>query len=67
MIRLTRARITLQRLLAGKPIPAPNVVKQRTVIGYQRRYRLRTLVETGTYTGEMVQAMHGSRRPDHLH
>jgi hypothetical protein len=26
---------------------------------YQRRYRLRTFVETGTYTGEMVEAMSG--------
>ena len=59
LIRLTRARITLQWWLRGKPVPAPNVVKQRTVIGYQKRYRLRTFVETGTYTGEMVQAMSG--------
>jgi hypothetical protein len=59
MIRFTRARITLQWWLAGKPIPAPNVVKQRTVIGYQKRYRLRTFIETGTYTGEMVQALSG--------
>jgi hypothetical protein len=59
LIRLTRARITLQWWLAGKPVPAPNVVKQRTVVGYQKRYRLSTFIETGTYTGEMVQAMIG--------
>jgi hypothetical protein len=59
LVRVTRARITLQWWLAGKPVPAPNVVKQRTVIRYQTRYRLRTFVETGTYTGEMVQAMSG--------
>ena len=59
MIRLTRARITLQWWLAGKPVPPPNVVKQRTVIRYQARYGLRTFVETGTYTGEMVHAMSG--------
>ena len=57
LIGLTRARITLQWQLAGKPLPAPHVVKQRTVIGYQRRYGLRTFVETGTYTGEMIEAM----------
>jgi len=57
LVRLTRARITLQWRLAGKPVPAPNVVKQRTVIGYLRRHHLRTFVETGTYTGEMVEAM----------
>lgn len=59
VIRFTRARITLQWWLAGKPVPAPHVVKQRTVIGYQTRYRLRTFIETGTFTGEMVQAMSG--------
>jgi hypothetical protein len=57
LIGLTRARIAMQWWLAGKPVPAPHVVKQRIVLGYQRRYRLRTFVETGTYTGEMVQAM----------
>lgn len=59
LIRLTRARITMQWWLAGKPVPPPNVVKQRTVICYQTRYGLRTFVETGTYTGEMVQALSG--------
>ncbi len=57
LVRLTRARITFQWWLAGKPLPSPNVVKQRTLIGYQKRYGLQTLVETGTYTGEMVQAL----------
>ena len=57
LVRLTRARIALQWRLAGKPVPPPNVVKQHTVIGYQKRYRLRTFVETGTYTGEMVHAI----------
>ncbi len=47
----------MQWWLAGKPVPPPNIVKQRTVIRYQTRHRLRTFVETGTYTGEMVQAM----------
>ena len=59
VIRFTRARITLRWWLAGKPVPAPHVVKQRTVIGYQKRYRLRIFIETGTFTGEMVQAMSG--------
>jgi hypothetical protein len=59
LIGLTRARIALQWRLAGKPVPPPPVVKQRTVIGYQRRHRLRNFVETGTYTGEMVQALSG--------
>jgi hypothetical protein len=42
-------------MAARKPVP-PHVVRQHTVIGYQHRYGLRTLVETGTYPGEMIGA-----------
>jgi hypothetical protein len=43
--------------LRGEPIRSPHLLKQRTVRDYARRYRLRVLVETGTYYGEMVAAM----------
>jgi len=43
--------------LRGEPVRAPHLLKQRTVRDYVRRYRLRVLVETGTYYGEMVSAM----------
>jgi hypothetical protein len=43
--------------LRGEPIRSPHLLKQRTVREYAQRYRLRTLVETGTYYGEMVAAM----------
>ena len=43
--------------LRGEPVRAPHLLKQRTVRDYARRYRLNTLVETGTYYGEMVSAM----------
>jgi hypothetical protein len=43
--------------LRGEPVRAPHLLKQRTVRDYAGRYRLRTLVETGTYYGEMVAAM----------
>jgi len=43
--------------LRGKPVRSPHLLKQRTVREYGKRYRLRTLVETGTYYGEMVAAM----------
>ena len=42
--------------LRGKPIRSPHLLKQRTVLEYARRYGLKTLVETGTYYGEMVAA-----------
>ena len=45
--------------LRGQPARSPHLVKQKTVAEYAERYRLRTLVETGTYYGEMVDAMLG--------
>jgi hypothetical protein len=43
--------------LRGEPIRSPHLVKQRAVREYATLYGLRTLVETGTYYGEMVSAM----------
>ena len=45
---------------AGKPFPPPHTVKQRTILGLAKKYSIRTLVETGTYLGDMVEAMKGS-------
>jgi len=42
--------------LRGEPVRSPHLVKQRTVREYAERFRLRVLVETGTYYGEMVAA-----------
>jgi hypothetical protein len=44
-------------LLRGKPVRSPHLLKQRTVREYAARFGLRTLVETGTYYGEMVAAV----------
>jgi hypothetical protein len=41
----------------GGEIPPPHAVKQAVLRKYARRHRLRVLVETGTYYGEMVHAM----------
>jgi len=43
--------------LRGEPVRSPHLLKQRTVQEYAQKYGLRTLVETGTYYGEMVAAM----------
>src|SRR5579871_6432866 len=43
--------------LRGRPIRSPHLLKQRTVREYAERFQLRTLVETGTYYGEMVATM----------
>ena len=41
---------------AGRPVPPPHVVKQLVIREYQARYSIGTLVETGTFLGEMVIA-----------
>lgn len=41
----------------GKPIPPPNVVKQRVLREYAQRYGIGILIETGTFYGDMVEAM----------
>jgi hypothetical protein len=41
----------------GKPVPPPHMVKQTVLREYSKRYGLRILVETGTYFGDMVEAM----------
>jgi hypothetical protein len=52
-------------LLRGKPVRAPHLLKQRTVREYAGKFRLRILVETGTYYGEMVAAV--KRRFDRIY
>jgi hypothetical protein len=42
---------------AGHPTPPPHVVKQQIVAAYAAVFRITTLVETGTYQGDMVYAM----------
>lgn len=40
----------------GCPVPPPHIVKQITIQKYQQKYGNETLVETGTYFGDMVEA-----------
>jgi hypothetical protein len=42
---------------SGSPVPPPHLYKQLVVRDYAVRYGCSTLVETGTYQGEMVYAM----------
>lgn len=44
----------------GKPVPPAHIVKQRTLQSYSKRFGLKILVETGTYYGDMVEAMKDS-------
>lgn len=40
----------------GRPVPPPDLVKQKTVKEHARKFSLDTLIETGTYLGDMVDA-----------
>ena len=42
---------------AGRPSRSPHLLKQKVVREYGEKFGLKTLVETGTYYGEMVVAM----------
>lgn len=42
---------------SGRPAPPPHLFKQRILQQYAEQYDLRVFVETGTYYGDMVQAM----------
>lgn len=41
-------------------LPLPHLMKQEILKGYASEYHLSILVETGTYMGEMVEALRGS-------
>lgn len=41
-------------LSKGKPAPPPHVVKQKAVEEFKNRFKLNTLIETGTFLGDMV-------------
>ncbi len=41
----------------GRPLPVPHLVKQMAVRQYARKHELRTLVETGTFHGDMINAV----------
>ncbi|WP_216913416.1 MULTISPECIES: hypothetical protein [unclassified Synechococcus] len=42
---------------SGSPVPPPHLYKQKLLTRYASRYRLATLVETGTYLGDMIFAL----------
>jgi hypothetical protein len=59
--KLTKDRKQKAQLFAwekeGRPVPPPHIVKQRLLREYAKKYGLRVLLETGTFYGEMVEAM----------
>ena len=41
----------------GRPAPPPHVIKENAIKEYAKFFNTRTLIETGTYKGDMVYAM----------
>jgi len=41
----------------GRPAPPPHVIKENAIKEYAKLFNTRTLIETGTYKGDMVYAM----------
>ncbi|GFE57987.1 hypothetical protein [Geobacter sp. AOG1] len=41
----------------GKPIPPPYLIKQLTLKTYAKKFKLKILIETGTYYGDMIEEM----------
>jgi len=56
-LRRTEQAVVREWVAAGRPVPPPHPIKRRVLVNYQKRHRLRVLIETGTYLGEMVEAM----------
>ncbi|MDP8217189.1 MAG: hypothetical protein P9M03_00485 [Candidatus Theseobacter exili] len=53
-----RYRITVRNWnKKGNPIPVPDVIKQKTVKEYAKIFSVETFIETGTYLGDMVDAV----------
>jgi hypothetical protein len=46
--------------LNGKLLPLPHLLKQEILRGYIEKYELKLMVETGTYFGDMVDALRKS-------
>lgn len=51
------ARIILRWIFAGRPVPPPHLIKQRAIRACAGKFDLTVFVETGTYRGEMVEAV----------
>jgi hypothetical protein len=57
-IRRRREQVALWEWAAsGKPVPPPHTLKRQVLGEYAKRHGTKILVETGTYEGEMVEAM----------
>jgi hypothetical protein len=62
--RLNRAKLR-EWSRAGKPLPAPDLLKYDVLRAYAQRYKLLTLVETGTFYGNAIFTLRGDFKEIH--
>jgi len=55
--KLKRIKEVKDWIKQGKNPPTPQLIKQSVVRSYGETYKIDTLIETGTYTGDMVEAV----------
>ena len=57
MLRIQHWKEIVKWVINGKPIPPPHIIKQKIIRTYAKTFKINILVETGTYRGDMVDAM----------
>ena len=57
-----REKIFKRWIHQGKPVPPPHVVKQKVVEEYKKKFEIDTLIETGTFLGDMVYSQKNNFR-----
>lgn len=62
---LRDARTVKEWRQSGSPAPPPSILKQQVVRAYAARFGLPTLVETGTFKGDMIYAVERQFREIH--
>lgn len=56
LIKSPKPIISTPKYEFGSPVPAPPEVKRRTIFDYAKVNKIDTLIETGTFRGDTVQA-----------
>lgn len=51
-----RKKVLIWRL-KRRPIPPPHIIKQKIIKDYAKKFKLNTMIETGTFMGEMIDAV----------
>lgn len=59
-LKRKRSEIFRNKIIAkwrenGSPVPPPHEIKQLALIEYGKKYNCKTLVETGTFMGDMIE------------